>query len=88
MSWTKSIPFRRDVNEMLAEVFRLAAQWGIAFDGNISAGRFAGNTKYGYIAGSYTVSGRSLNVTLTDCPNGFFVNPAAVFGKISEWANS
>ena len=63
-----SIPFTGNVTDIIS-----AAQSGIAgaggnFNGDVNSGEFSLSTFVGEIKGTYTVSGSTLNVDITDKP--------------------
>ena len=63
-----NIPFQGSVNEFLEKAKGKIAKMNGTLTGNETAGGFDVNSSLGKVAGTYTVSGQSFTVTITEKP--------------------
>ncbi len=61
--------FSGDKAARLRQVKALAARRGFTFVGNTQKGEFSGDTLLGKVSGTYSISGETITVTITQRPS-------------------
>lgn len=80
MSCTFTIPFSGEPGVILGKAKEAIEKQGGQFSGNENEGSFHVSVLSNTIAGSYTVAGKDLTLTITDKP--FFLSCSAIEGLL------
>ena len=78
-----SIDFKGSAEDLVAKMKKAIEDAGGIFSGNTQNGSFSVPTPLGKIAGTYTISGQTIHITITDKP--FFVSCSTIEDKIKEY---
>ncbi|MFN8244967.1 MAG: hypothetical protein U0T56_01100 [Ferruginibacter sp.] len=77
-----SIPFSKPADEILNKIRSAIQSQGGQFEGDTASGKFSVEVFGNAIAGSYTSSGQTLNITIDEKP--FLIPCSAIEGFLSK----
>ena len=78
-----TLPFKGDKEAKLRQLKALAAEKGFEFVGDTWRGTFAGDTILGRVAGTYSISGQTIAVEITERP--MFLSVARIRRELASF---